>query len=206
MLGNIERAAKSWRDGDDTLAVVYLAQTDLPRLNDPDEAARRLFITDAFIKTGTDALGICRRSVSTPPISRQSPSSTTSSNRACLPAMASSAGAGREIFSFLGDLTATQAEQLGLWATRLLGPTAIIAGAVEVFRTILVPSNNRIRTEGDIKGLPGGHYSWNCDESELHITYRDADGEERAVTARRKGQQFLDSRDAWSAVSFRATQ
>ena len=71
-----------------------------------------------------------------------------------------------KIFSFLGDLTATQAEQLGLWATRLLGPTAIVAGAVEVFRTIFVPSANRIRIEGDIKGLPGGHYSWNRDESQ----------------------------------------
>jgi hypothetical protein len=53
-----------------------------------------------------------------------------------------------------------------LWATRLLGPTAIVAGAIEVFRTILVPSANRIRIEGDIKGLPGGHYSWNRDESQ----------------------------------------
>jgi hypothetical protein len=71
-----------------------------------------------------------------------------------------------KILSFLGDLTATQAGQLGLWATRLLGPTAIVAGAIEVFRTILVPSANRIRIEGDIKGLPGGHYSWNRDESQ----------------------------------------
>ncbi len=63
-----------------------------------------------------------------------------------------------KILSFLGDLTGAQAEQLGLWATRLLGPTAIVAGAVEVFRTIFVPSSNRIRDEGDIAGLPGGHY------------------------------------------------
>ena len=109
-----------------------------------------------------------------------------------------------KILSFLGELTATQAGQLGLWATRLLGPTAIVAGAIEVFRTILVPSANRIRIEGDIKGLPGGHYSWNRDESELHITYQDADGEERTFTARRKAQEFLDGVDASSATSFLA--
>ena len=64
-----------------------------------------------------------------------------------------------KILSFLGELSATQAGQLGLWATRLLGPPVIVAGAIEVFRTILVPSANRIRIEGDIKDLPGGHYS-----------------------------------------------
>jgi hypothetical protein len=194
VLGNIERAAKSWRDGDDTLAVVYLAQTDLPRLNDPDEAARRLFITDAFIKTGTDPLGILQ-ALGLDPAYLETVAKFYNELEPRVPAgNGILSGRWTKILSFLGDLTATQAEQLGLWATRLLGPTAIIAGAVEVFRTILVPSNNRIRTEGDIKGLPGGHYSWNRDESELHITYRDADGEERAVTARRKGQQFLDSR------------
>jgi hypothetical protein len=185
VLGNIERAAKSWLVGDDTAAVIHLAHAGLPRPDDPDEAARRLFVTDAFIKAGTSPIGI-------------------------LQALGLDAGyvgtvaklynefeprvPPTKILSFLGDLTASQAEQLGLWATRLLGPMAIVAGAVEVFRTILVPSANRIRIEGDIKGLPGGHYSWNRDESELHITYRDADGEERTFTARRKAQEFLDWR------------
>ena len=83
------------------------------------------------------------------------------------------------------------AEQLGLWATRLLGPTAIVAGAVEVFRTIFVPPPNRIHVEGDVAGLPGGHYSWNRDETQLHISYKTADGEQRTFTAQRKGNKFL---------------
>ncbi len=58
MLGNIERAAKSWREGDDTLAAIHLAHAALPRPDDPDEAARRLFITDAFIKAGTSSIAI----------------------------------------------------------------------------------------------------------------------------------------------------
>jgi hypothetical protein len=96
-----------------------------------------------------------------------------------------------KILSFLGDLTAAQAEQLGLWATRLLGPAAVVFGAVEVFRTILVPSPNRIRDEGDIKGLPGGHYSWDRDETEIHIDYQTADGEQLRFTAQLKGKRFL---------------
>lgn len=64
-------------------------------------------------------------------------------------------------------------------------------GAVEVFRTILVPSPNRIRDEGDIKGLPGGHYSWDRDETEIHIDYQTADGEQLRFTAQLKGKRFL---------------
>ena len=108
-----------------------------------------------------------------------------------------------KILSFLGDLTASQAEQLGLWATRLLGPMAIVAGAIEAFRTIFVPSANRIRDEGDIKGLPGGHYSWNRDETEIHINYLTADGEQRTFTAQRKDKSFLDRRDKSSVRAAR---
>jgi hypothetical protein len=195
VLGNIERAAKSWLVGDDTAAVIHLAHAGLPRPDDPEEAARRLFVTDAFIKAGTSPIGI-------------------------LQALGLDAGyvgtvaklynefeprvPPTKILSFLGDLTASQAEQLGLWATRLLGPMAIVAGAVEVFRTILVPSANRIRIEGDIKGLPGGHYSWNRDESELHITYRDADGENAPSQLGAKHKSFWIGVDAWSATSFLA--
>jgi hypothetical protein len=194
VLGNIERAAKSWGEGDDTLAAIHLAHAALPRPDDPDEAARRLFITDAFIKAGTDSLGVLQ-ALGLDADYVETVSKLYNELEPRVPAGNSIlSGRWTKILSFLGDLTGAQAEQLGLWATRLLGPTAIVAGAVEVFRTIFVPSSNRIRDEGDIKGLPGGHYAWNRDESELHITYRDADGEERALTARRKAQEFLDSR------------
>jgi hypothetical protein len=57
-LGSIERAAKSWHEGDDIAAVIHLAHASLPRPVDPGEEARRLFITDAFIKTGTSPFEI----------------------------------------------------------------------------------------------------------------------------------------------------
>ena len=167
VLGNVERAAKCWREGDETAAVTHLVHAGLPLPVDPSEEARRLFVTDAFIKTGTSpieilqALGLDGSYIEAVeklynPLQPRVPAGNGILS-----------GRWTKILSFLGDLTATQAGQLGLWATRLLGPTAIVAGAIEVFRTILVPSANRIRIEGDIKGLPGGRYSWNRDESEL---------------------------------------
>jgi hypothetical protein len=53
VLGNIERAAKAWSEGDDCIAYIHLAHSRLPALQDPYEAARRLFIVDAFMKSGT---------------------------------------------------------------------------------------------------------------------------------------------------------
>jgi hypothetical protein len=88
-------------------------------------------------------------------------------------------------------LTATQAARLGVWAAAQLGIEA--AGAVAVAGLLVFPSPNRIRVEGEIKGLPGGWYSWNRDEAQLQITYEAANGEQHTFTAQRKGQEFLDA-------------
>jgi hypothetical protein len=64
VLGNIERAAKAWHEGDDCLAYIHLAHARLPALQDPYDAAQRLFIVDGFMKAGTspravfEALGL----------------------------------------------------------------------------------------------------------------------------------------------------
>ena len=191
VLGNIERAAKSWRDGDDTAAVIHLAHAGLPRPDDPDEAARRLFVTDAFIKAGTSPIGILQALGLEASYVGTVAKLYNEFEPRVPPGNGILSGRWTKILSFLGDLTASQAEQLGLWATRLLTPLAVGAGAVEVFRLIFVPSPNRIRVEGDIAGLPGGHYSWNRDEAQVHISYKTADGEQRTFTAQRKGNKFL---------------
>jgi hypothetical protein len=54
VLGNIKRAAKAWGEGDDRLAYIHLAHARLPELQDPAEAARRLFVADGFMKAGTN--------------------------------------------------------------------------------------------------------------------------------------------------------
>jgi hypothetical protein len=52
VLGNIERAAKSWREGDDSLAYIHLAHAGLPELQEPRNAAQRLFLADELMKAG----------------------------------------------------------------------------------------------------------------------------------------------------------
>jgi hypothetical protein len=192
VLGNIERAAKSWSKGDDTAAVIHLAHAALPRADNPEEAARRLFITDAFIKSGTSPIGILQ----TLGLDARYVGLVAKLYNELEPRVPSGNGiiSGRwtKILSFLGDLTGVQAEQLGLWAARLLAPLAPeAAGVVAAAGLIVFPSPNRIRVRGDIKGLPGGHYSWNRDETEIHIDYRTADGEQRTFVARRKGEKFI---------------
>ena len=205
VLGNIERAAKSWRDGDDTAAVIHLAHAGLPRPDDPDEAARRLFVTDAFIKAGTSPIGILQALGLEASYVGTVAKLYNEFEPRVPPGNGILSGRRTKILSLLGDLTASQAEQLGLWATRLLTPLAVGAGAVEVFRLIFVPSPNRIRVEGDIAGLPGGHYSWNRDEAQVHISYKTADGEQRTFTAQRKATSFLGHRDRSSAPFFPTT-
>ena len=114
-------AAKSWRDGDDALAAIHLAHAALPRPVDPDEAARRLFITDAFIKSGTSPIGILQALG----LGGSYVEAVAKYYNELEPRVPAGNGilSGRwtKILSFLGDLTATQAGQLWLWATRLLG-------------------------------------------------------------------------------------
>jgi hypothetical protein len=181
VLGAIERAAKSWHEGDDIAAVAHLAHAGPPLPVDPSEEARRLFVTDAFIKSGTSPLAILQ---------------TLGLDAAYVETIAKyynefepRVPAGNGIFSgrwtkalsFLGDLTAAQAAELGLWAIRRLGPTIIVAGAIEAFRMIFVPKDNRIRVEGDIAGLPGGRYWWDRDERILHFAYDRPDGSSREL-------------------------
>jgi hypothetical protein len=193
VLGNIKRAAKSWLGGDDTLAAIHLAHAALPRPGDPDEAARRLFITDAFIKSGTHPLAILQAlDLDAAYVERVAKYYNEFEPR--VPAgNGIFSGRWTKSLSFLGDLTASQAEQLGLWATRLFALSAVVTGVVEVFRTILVPSSNRIREEGDIAGLPGGHYAWNRDERLFHFTYDRADGSRRIYTAELRDNVFQDA-------------
>ena len=193
VLGNIERAAKSWRDGDDCLAAIHLAHASLPQPDDQYEAARRLFITDAFIKAGTSPFAILRAL-------RLDGSYVEAVEKFYNP-LQPRVPAGNSIFSgrwtkvlsFFAGLPAIQAERLGVWAAGVLGgPEA--AGAVAAAGLLLIPSPNRIRVDGEIKGLPGGRYSWNRDEAQLHLTYRTADGEQHTFTAELKEREFLGPR------------
>jgi hypothetical protein len=197
VLGNIERAAKSWRAGDDCLAAIHLAHARLPQPDDPYEAARRLFITDAFIETGTSPLAILQ----TLGLDGAYVEAVEKLYNPLEPRVPKGhsffSGRWTKTLSFLSELTATQAKRLGAWAAGMLAAQAAgiaveAAGAAVVAGVLLFPSSNRIRVTGEIKGLPGGRYSWNRDEAELHITYETAEGQQRTFIAQRKEQEFLD--------------
>jgi hypothetical protein len=52
VLGNIERAVKSWRDGDECLAYIHLAHSRLQVPSDVRTAAYRLFVAEHAMKAG----------------------------------------------------------------------------------------------------------------------------------------------------------
>jgi hypothetical protein len=185
VLGNIERAAKSWREGDDSLAYIHLAHAGLPELQEPRNAARRLFLADELMKAGgkprtifeildLDAAFIDALEKRYNPAEPRLP-----------------AGSGRisgewtRLLSWLGNLTAAQAAELDVFAARFSAWAA-------VFGLLFVPSINNLGVEGEVPGLPGLRYGWNRDETLLHFTYDSPDGRRRAFTAQLEDDLFRD--------------
>jgi hypothetical protein len=125
VLGNIERAAKAWHEGDDCLAYIYLAHTGLRDLQDPYEAARRLFIVDGFMKAGTspravlDALGLGTAYTDTIEkfYNPEEPRVPAGSGRV--------SGQWTRLLSWIGELDAAQVVELGAYASRVLGPAVL---------------------------------------------------------------------------------
>jgi len=191
VLGNIERAAKAWREGDDCLAYIHLTHTGLRDLQDPYEAARRLFIVDGFMKAGTspravfDALGLgatyadAVEKVYNPAEPRVPAGSGSKS------------GQWTSELSFLGELPAAAVESLGSFAARLLVSGA---GATAVFGLLFIPPPNNLRVQGEVSGVPGLRYSWNRDETLLRLTYDSPDGARQTFTAQRQEDAFRDQR------------
>jgi hypothetical protein len=185
VLGNIERAAKSWREGDDSLAYIHLAHAGLPELQEPRNAAQRLFLADELMKAGgkpraifeildLDATFIDALEKRYNPAEPRVP-----------------AGSGRisgewtRLLSWLGNLTAAQATELDVFAARFGGWAA-------VFGLLFVPSINNLGVEGEVPGLRGLRYGWNRDETLLRLTYDSRDGRRRTFTAHLEDDLFHD--------------
>jgi hypothetical protein len=58
VLQTLNRASKLARCGDDVLAAMHIALSGLPRLSDPGDASRRLFIADGLLEMGVRPLDI----------------------------------------------------------------------------------------------------------------------------------------------------
>lgn len=185
VLGNIERAAKSWREGDDALAYIHLAHAGLPELQEPRTAAQRLFLADELMKAGGKPRAIFE-------ILDLDPTSIDAFEKRYNPAEPRiPAGSGRisgrwtRLLSWLGNLTAVQAAELDVFAARFGGWGA-------VFGLLFIPSLNRLRVEGEVPGLPGLRYAWNRDETLLHFTYDSPDGPQHTFTAQLEDDLFRD--------------
>jgi hypothetical protein len=175
----------------------------LPQPDDPHEAARRLFITDAFIKAGTTPFAILR-ALGFDETYLEAVEKLYNPLEPRVPAgNGILSGRWTAIGSFLAELTATQLARLGAWGLVQLG---VAAGAVAVAGVLVFPSPNRIRVEGDIKGLPGGRYWWNRDEAQLQLTCETADGEQRTFTAWRHEDKVLTRMDVSLDACWRMTR
>jgi hypothetical protein len=195
VLGNIERAAKAWSEGDDCLAYIHLAHARLEP-QDSHEAAQRLFITDAFMKAGTSPRAIFEALALDPIFIDQVEKLYDPAQPRVPPGSGRTSGQWTRESSFLGDLAAETAKQLSRFALRLLGRIAgrAAAKAVARFGLLVIPSPNKIRVEGDVADLPGLHYAWNRDETQIEFTYDGGDGTPRKFTAQLQDDLFRDER------------
>ena len=198
-LRNIERAAKAWSEGDDCLAYIHLAHAGLSRPQDLQPGAYRLQMAQCAVKHGAlpravfEALHFDARYIDAvekayspmeprvPAGSGRTSGEWTDGESAGEGDVAREQTVGEGITgpsllarmplpapSFLGELNAAQSAELGAYALRLLGPVGAAAAA---FGLLFFPSFNDVRVEGEVPEIPGLRYSWNRDETVLHLTY-----------------------------------
>jgi hypothetical protein len=155
VLGNIERAAEAWCDGDDCLAYIHLAHARLGELQQPHDAAQRLVIVDAFLKAGGsprtifEALKVRRSYIDAlekdynpdeprvPAGSGITSGEWTRDGGGSAPTQPSYLLPGAA--SWLGDLAPSAATSLSEYALSLL---ADAGGAVAAFGLLFIPSPN----------------------------------------------------------------
>lgn len=200
-LGNIERAAKAWSEADVCLAYIHLAHAGLLPPQDLRSGAYRLDMAHCAMRCGAPpravlkALRLDARYIEAiektynpeePRVAAGSgrTSGEWTSDGAANGTADAAGGKGDEgtqasslraraplpASSFLGELDAAQVAELGAYASRLLG-LGPIGAAAAVFGLLFIPASNNIRIEGDVPEIPGLHYSWNRDETALHLTY-----------------------------------
>jgi hypothetical protein len=190
VLGHVERAAKAWSEGDDCLAYIHLAHARLPEPDDATEAARRLFIVDAFMKAGASPRTVLHALA--PALIENIEKLYNEAEPRVPPGSGRASGEWARGGSFLGQLAPEAVKALGRFALGLLARRA--GAAVAVFGVLFIPSPNRIRIEGDVQDLPGLHYAWNRDETQIHFTYDSGDGQPRTFAANLEDDVFRDER------------
>ena len=190
VLGNIERAGKAWSVGNDCLAYIHLAHAGLQPPADLRSAAWRLIIADAAMKAGVSARAIFQALEAGGPsigtIEKYDPGQPR------VPAGSGrTSGQWTRLLSWMAQLNAAQAVVLGLYAARIAIP---VGGAAAVFGLLFVPSPNNVNVEREVPEIPGLRYSWNCDETVLHLTYDGVGGARRTFALKWDGKFIRDER------------
>lgn len=220
VLGNIERAGKAWSKGGDCLAYIHLAHARLQPPEDTRSAACRLFIADSVmgggvapraifraLKLGSSCIDAVEKAYN-PAEPRVPAGSGRTSGEWTDSESTGEDNAAREVTdgegaqassllarmslpasSFLGEFNAAQVAELGAYALRLLGPVGAAAAA---FGLLFFPSPNDLRVEGEVAGIPGLRYSWNRDETALHLTYDPGGGAQRTFALQVDGDFIRD--------------
>ena len=188
VIGAIRRASKHARAGDECMASMHIALVPLPRLSDPSEAARRLFIADGLMEDGVSPRDIWT-ALDFDPAPLDALEKEYNPNQPRVPAGSgrpsgqwTREGAGSEVADAVGT-AAAYAEA----ATNTVAPGAIRttiatildwagliarygSGPATFLATLLYsPPAGGGHHEGEIPGRPDLRYSWNGDETELDI-------------------------------------
>jgi hypothetical protein len=190
VLGNIERAAKAWREGDDCLAYIHLAHARFPALDDSREAAQRLFLADAFMKAGAHPGAILEALALDPAFIDAIEKLYNPAQPRVAAGSGPTSGQWTRVGSFLGALATGARAALGRFGAALI----LRAGGAPAaaFGLLFIPSPNKIRVEGEVPGLPGLHYGWNRDERSLQFTYDNGGGKQRTFSAQLEDDVFRD--------------
>jgi hypothetical protein len=191
VLDSIERATKAWREGDECLAYMHLAHASLGALPDFLDGAYRLFLAESAMASATsphavpEALGIDAKYVA-------AVEKLYNPEEPRVPAGSGpTSGQWTRLLSWMAGLDAAQVAELGVYASRVLGP---VGAAAATFGILFIPSPENIRVEGEVPEIPGLRYSWNRDETELHLTYDDGAGGQRTFSAFLDGEVFRDQK------------
>ena len=222
VLGNIERAAKCWSEGDVCLAYIHLAHARLPELQNPREAARCLFIVDRFIKGGAspravfEALGLGSAYIDAVEklYNPDQPRVPAGNGRASGEWTSDDAGTGETTATGETERVAT-VHKVHLWLAEcrqrrpVFSANSNVAEVAQAWhlcvahswagrrrcggiRAVVHPVSNDVHVEGEVAGDTGLRYSWNRDETVLHLTYDRGGGAQRTFALQVDGDLIRD--------------
>jgi hypothetical protein len=222
VLGNIERAAKSWGDGEECLAYIHLAHSRLQAPSDVRAAAYRLFVAEHAMKAGLspsavlEALNIGRSYIDAlekaynpeeprvPAGSGRTSGQWTDSEQtsgggednegAAVEKPPGSSLARAPVPPAASFLAELTAAQLAELGAYALRILGPAGAATAVFGLLFIPSPNNVRVEGEVPEIPGLRYSWNRDETLLRLTYDGPHGRRRNISAFLEGDEFRDEK------------